>query len=198
MESEKTKKPSEMNPEDLPDVRAFQDEFTRGFLQSTEETRPGYYPFLSGTGKYEMDFPEGGIIGERAYSLKKDQFESYLIGIQSSLFESSINITYTEEKEGNEQITLDMLRRSTNEDLKFKKEELQNTRLYTAPLNEYGDIGFVSYIQNLNGIGGIQLTYVSECVKENEKCSKNIEKQKLVILDWIKSIHFIKKENESE
>ena len=37
---------SEMNPEDLPDVRAFEDEFTRGILQSTEETRSGYYPFF--------------------------------------------------------------------------------------------------------------------------------------------------------
>lgn len=47
-ENEKDIKPSEMKAEDLPDVRALQDEFTRSFIESTEEVEPGYYSFLSG------------------------------------------------------------------------------------------------------------------------------------------------------
>src|SRR5699024_3922117 len=68
-------KPSELHPNDLPDERAFQDEFTREFLQSVEETRPGYYAFLSKTGKYEMDFPAGGIISKPAYEIRNRSFE---------------------------------------------------------------------------------------------------------------------------
>ncbi|MBU5266814.1 hypothetical protein [Virgibacillus proomii] len=198
MESKETRKSSEMNVEDLPDVRAFQDEFTRNFLQSTEETRSGYYPFLSGTGKYKMDFPAGGIIGEKSYALEKERFESYLIGVQKESVKSSVDITYTAEKEGNEKVILDMLRKSSNEELKFKKEELQGRGLYIAPLNENGEFGFVSYIQNLSGVGGIQVFYVSECNKENENCSKDIEKENSLIIDWLKTIQFVNKENESE
>ena len=68
-------KPSEMHPNDLPDERAFEDEFTRDFIQSVDETRPGYYPFLSKTGKYKMDFPAGGDIIKRAYSINNDSYE---------------------------------------------------------------------------------------------------------------------------
>ncbi|MGX4668464.1 hypothetical protein JNUCC74_04520 [Cerasibacillus sp. JNUCC 74] len=198
MESKETRKPSEMNVEDLPDVRAFQDEFTRNFLQSTEETRSGYYPFLSGTGKYKMDFPAGGIIGEKSYALEKERFESYLIGVQKESVESSVDITYTAEKEGNETVILDMLRKSSNEELKFKKEELQDRELYIASLNENGEFGLASYIQNLSGVGGIQVFYVSKCSKENENCSKDIEKENSLIIDWLKTIQFVNKENESE
>ena len=67
---QKELKPSEMNHNDLPDERAFQDEFTRDFLQSIDETRPGYYPFLSRTGKYNMDFPASGVISKIFIVLK--------------------------------------------------------------------------------------------------------------------------------
>src|SRR5699024_12227911 len=82
--------------EDLPDVRAFQDEFTRGFLQSTEETRPGYYPFLSGTELFTMDFPGEGAISEKAYALKGNEYEGLSIGVgnENSNITASINITY--------------------------------------------------------------------------------------------------------
>ena len=54
-----------------PNVRAFQDPFTKKFLISTNEVLPGYYPFLSKTGGYEMAFPAGGVIGERGYNFRK-------------------------------------------------------------------------------------------------------------------------------
>ena len=51
--------PSKVRVEDLPKVRAFQHEFTRGFLQSITEVEEGYYPFISGTGAYKMWLPGG-------------------------------------------------------------------------------------------------------------------------------------------
>src|SRR5699024_12315518 len=77
-----TKKPSDMKEEDLPDVRAFNDEFTREFLQSTEETEEGFYPFLSKTGKYKMDFPAGGVIDDRSYLVKESDHEEIHISIE--------------------------------------------------------------------------------------------------------------------
>ncbi len=71
----KDKLPSEMDPKKLPDGRAFKDEFTRQFLQSTEEVMPGYYPFLAKNGKYEMAFPREGITDDTSYR-SKTNFES--------------------------------------------------------------------------------------------------------------------------
>jgi len=74
--------PSEIAKEDLPDVHAFNDTFTRDFLQSTEETEEGFYPFLSKTKKYKMDFPAGGVIDNRMYSVKENVHEEVTISIE--------------------------------------------------------------------------------------------------------------------
>ncbi|MDL4840514.1 hypothetical protein QQS35_08660, partial [Aquibacillus sp. LR5S19] len=42
----------------LPETKAFQDEFTREFMDSTEEVKDGYYLFRSKTDGYTMLFPE--------------------------------------------------------------------------------------------------------------------------------------------
>lgn len=91
--SAKSVEPKYMETEDYPDVSAFQDEFTREFLQSTEETRQGYYPFLSGTEGFELDFPTEGKLGERSYNIKNKSFEALMINVGNE--ESNIvhNIT---------------------------------------------------------------------------------------------------------
>src|SRR5690606_29883869 len=82
-------KPSEMHPNDLPDERAFQDEFTREFLQSVEETRPGHYPFLSKTGRYKMDFPAEGVINKHSYIINNTSHETFNL---TYIDEDNINI----------------------------------------------------------------------------------------------------------
>src|SRR5699024_7846043 len=94
MDKDKTStNPSEMDREDFPDVRAFHDSFTREFLQSTEETREGYYPFVSGTGNYKIDFPAEGVIGQRAYSIRKKAYEEFPIHIKNETG-SEIRVNY--------------------------------------------------------------------------------------------------------
>src|SRR5699024_1106679 len=66
--------PKDMDVEDLPEGRAFEDEFTRKQLQSTEEVMPGYYPFLASNGKYKMAFPKEGLTYGGGYT-SKDNFE---------------------------------------------------------------------------------------------------------------------------
>src|SRR5690625_7276960 len=72
-----------METGDLPEVRAFQDDFTRSFLHSTEETRPGYYPFLSGTEAFKLDFPAEGKLGEKSYNIREKNYEAIMIGVGS-------------------------------------------------------------------------------------------------------------------
>ncbi|MEC5422974.1 hypothetical protein QGM71_05610 [Virgibacillus sp. C22-A2] len=194
---EQSKKPSEMNPEELPDVRAFEDEFTRRFLQSTEETRPGYYPFLSGTGKYEMDFPSVGIMGEKGYAVKNDTSEGYLIGIDNQNdSESSINVNYDEFK-GIKEVDsyLENLEQRLGLKVEFEKYEDDNKVLYFSDYKRSKDISnYVGYVQNKKQNGGIELIYKTKCADTVEECEQSME----AIVDWMKSINFIQISDGSE
>ncbi|MFD3202925.1 lipoprotein YvcA, partial [Bacillus sp. LR_5] len=53
-------KPKEMDPKDLPQVPAFQDEKTREYMVSTKEEEPGYYLLESKLKGFRMLFPEDG------------------------------------------------------------------------------------------------------------------------------------------
>ena len=85
--------PEKVSTEDLPDTRAMQDEFTRSFLKSTEEVEDGYYSFVSGINRYEMNFPKSGIIGEKGY-YSDEGFEQLSIGIESSSYNIGITSEY--------------------------------------------------------------------------------------------------------
>ncbi|NBJ71422.1 MULTISPECIES: hypothetical protein [Clostridia] len=194
MASEKTKKPSEMNPEDLPDVRAFQDEFTRGFLQSTEETRPGYYPFLSGTGKYEMDFPANGVISERAYSLEKKRFEA--IAISDKINSSLIKVNYYSFIDS-PSTAMRTLEQRLNMELNFEKKEMESHDIYTAPFQyDEGTYGYVASLISKEKNGEIQIVYSAECNKNKTPCIDAKKKDQEKMRNWLKSINFNQKESE--
>ncbi|GGK09518.1 hypothetical protein GCM10007063_34990 [Lentibacillus kapialis] len=194
-DEETNTKPSEMDPEELPDVRAFQDEFTREFLQSTEETRDGYYPFLSGTGKYKMDFPAGGVIGEKGYALKKKKYEGYLIGVeQGNGLGLSIKINYYSQL-GNKDMELDMLASQFDNKLNFEKVSLESSTLYIAAFEDSKDYyGYAAILENSKG-DGIHVIFETECT-EPEKCRGSKQAMQKEMEKWIRSITFINK-NES-
>jgi hypothetical protein len=199
MESKETRKPSEMNVEDLPDVRAFQDEFTRNFLQSTEEIRPDYYPFLSGTGKYKMDFPAGGIIGEKSYARKEKDYEEYSVHIQSDIVgEAMITMFYfsydtTDELESN----LDSFSTRIGKNINFKKIDGENQSFYYGNFERNEFHTYASYIQNEKADGALEVVYQIDCRQEQKaKCNKNKEKNEKHVIDWMKSIRFINESKE--
>lgn len=188
---EEAQKPSEMNPEDLPDVRAFQDEFTREFLKSTEESREGYYPFLSGTGKYEMDFPAEGIIGEEGYTEKDNGIENYMAGVELEGGGMLITAVYNTimNKETEEQ-NLNRIEKSIGEDLDFEKKSLEDRTIYFAEyFLEDEDDYFVAYIQNQNDVGGVELDFSIDSSVANDQNNLKEDIKKIV-----KSVKFIESE----
>ncbi|ASN06089.1 hypothetical protein [Virgibacillus necropolis] len=198
-EDDNNLEPSVEDSEELPDVRAFNDEFTRSFLQTTEETRSGYYPFVSGTATYKMDFPQGGVIGEKGYLKKEEDYESFLVGVDDDKgIESSIKVNYySNDKSGEEVVSLNQLRGRLETNLKFKKTKFENRSIYLAPFSyEDSTYGFAAFIQNERKNGGIQIVYTSECT--SEMCVSLKDNQMKKIRSWIKSIEFIQKEVESE
>ena len=68
-----------MDPKYLPDVMAFQDDFTREFMASTKKVEDGYYLFESKTGGYTMWYPEDASIDKGAYERKKELLRALAI-----------------------------------------------------------------------------------------------------------------------
>ena len=194
-----TKKPSDMNEADLPDVRAFNDEFTRDFLQSTEETKEGFYPFLSGTGKYKMDFPAEGVIGEKAYTKKKRGYEEFLIHIKDETG-SIIRINYYpgDRKESKDQ-SLDLLKGRLGYDGEFEKKEEDGQSLYYTDFERRGFHTYGGYVQNEQADGGIDISYKIDCRDDKQDiCEANKETIAKKVMKWMKSVQLIHEEGEDE
>src|SRR5690625_36132 len=68
------------DPKALPDAIAMQDDFTRGFMASTEEEEEGYYLFESKTGGYTMLYPDNSNLGQIYYEKVNDSFETLHFG----------------------------------------------------------------------------------------------------------------------
>ncbi|CAM4006291.1 hypothetical protein [Mesobacillus zeae] len=64
----------------LPKTVAFQDEFTRGFMDSTKEVEDGYYLFKSKTGGYTMLFPKHAKIATFGFEQSGDELETFSFG----------------------------------------------------------------------------------------------------------------------
>ncbi|MEC5422975.1 hypothetical protein QGM71_05615 [Virgibacillus sp. C22-A2] len=196
-----TKKPSEMDPDELPDTRAFEDEFTREFLQSTEETRPGYYSFLSGNGKYEMDFPAGGVVGEKSYALKEEDYEGISIGVDNyNGTESYIKLNYNSlDEKGREDTILDMINHQFNGELEFDKFTSENSTLYLSYFEDDETYyAYAGFLQNEVENGGIRIIYETKCVGGKEECEGIKAESKDMMKQQIESIQFILQSNESE
>ncbi len=196
---EQTKKPSEMSPDELPDVRAFEDEFTRGFLQSTEESKPGYYPFLSGTGKYEMDFPSNGTIDDHGYALKDNDYEGLFIGVNAGEIHSAIRLNYySTDGKGREDLKLDMINDRINQELEYEKLPSENQTLYLSYFETEMYYGYAGFLQNEVENGGIRIIYQTECDASKEKCEAIKAESTDVMKEQIESIQFTLESNESE
>lgn len=184
----------EMNEEALPDVPALKDEFTRKFIQSTEEVEDSYYPFLSGTGKYEMLFPAEGLIDNRGYSVRGKSYEAFLMTvINENDTASQITVDYygTETAEGSS-TSLNHLEGRVGQELDFTKTELETTVIHHAPISFEGNIfGIAAYVQNTMGSGGIEIIYDTDCDAEQLDCTTFRQEEEKKIIHWISAIEFI-------
>ncbi len=83
-------RPKDMDPKDLPQVPAFQDEKTREYMVSTKEEEPGYYLLESKLKGFRMLFPEDAEYLSRRSSLTGKNKES--IGFNS--YDKDTNVMF--------------------------------------------------------------------------------------------------------
>ncbi|MDL4842640.1 hypothetical protein [Aquibacillus rhizosphaerae] len=192
-----------MEEAQLPETKAFQDEFTREFMDSSEEVKDGYYLFRSKTDRYTMLFPENAEVSRMFYERNKDFFESLSFVDYSKEenynFKYDVNFTtYGEEALDN---SLEILSEKIGYSGEFQKIEGENTLIYFAENeeivegngNKWTVYGFYSYII-LNGEDvGIEYIYSAHCYDE-ETCNIDPEIEEDKALTLMKSIHFIENE----
>ncbi len=82
-------KPKDMDPKDLPQVPAFQDEKTREYMVSTKEEEPGYYMLESKLKGFRVLFPEEAKYVSEFSSVGKNE-ETIII----DSFNKKTNIQY--------------------------------------------------------------------------------------------------------
>ncbi|WP_164218655.1 hypothetical protein [Virgibacillus sp. YIM 98842] len=91
---------SEMDPDDLPEVIAFQDDFTREFISSLDEVEDGYFLFESKTGGYTMKYPENARMDQLYYEMPDDKFEDIQFGEGEETNDHEYGVRATYDKGG--------------------------------------------------------------------------------------------------
>ncbi|MCR6112255.1 hypothetical protein HXA35_18145 [Bacillus sp. A301a_S52] len=177
----------------VPDTRAFQDEFTSEFMQSTTETEEGYYTFESGTGGYTMLFPVEGQIDEGTYYNQNDVNEILRFGVQNekSNMTSGFKLIY-EERGLTEriEINLNMLSSRVGYDGEYDVFQHNNNTYYYAKreLNDINAYIIFGYIKADSDKKGVKFINRLSCLDEN--CKINIEDEEENFKTLIKSIKF--------
>ncbi|WP_152655091.1 hypothetical protein [Oceanobacillus sp. CFH 90083] len=202
-EQEENVKPAEMNPDELPEVPAFENEFTREFLQSVEPVREGYYPFLSKSESFTMDFPEETIIEQRSHIVgPENRSETVeLIRIEKLLdirvnYKMHYNHFMSSEENSKEQMSA-----RANRDLDgFKPIETNFDKqgLEIAEYKPFEDMHSILAIIWNESHQQIQINITVVCTDDKNKknCIQLPEEEKENIIDHLKSIELIPYEEE--
>ncbi|MEK3806757.1 hypothetical protein MHB63_09480 [Bacillus sp. FSL H8-0547] len=201
----KEKDNGKVDQQSMPETEAFQDEFTREFMKSTEETEEGYYTFESKTKGYTMLFPVNAKIASTAYDSQDDFFETYNFGesVDDKNLSRYITVTY-EDKPSTKDIkfNLELLSEHTGYDTDFREIKAgDNIIFYSKGKKELTHketnkkvkfYSYFAYVQSQKSEKGIQFFYQTTCKKATDSCEiidKDEEEKALLMM---KSINFIK------
>ncbi|QXE02416.1 hypothetical protein [Terribacillus sp. DMT04] len=193
--------PSEMNANDLPDVPAFKDEFTRDFLQSAEQVKDGFYPFVSGSGSFTMNFPQDMKVNKRSYEIGTEN-ESEFISISHSdeqkdgfINQKISYISFMSDPENGKE----RMRSSSKRELDFKVIETEH-KGQKLEISEYESDPFsvvAAFIWNDNNQGITIFSHI-DCKEDltKQQCATAKSSEKETIMEMLKSIEFTAKESE--
>src|SRR5690625_2637212 len=149
------KEVAEMDPANLPDVIAFQDDFTREFMSSLEEVEDGYYLFESKTGGYTMMYPENAKMNQGYFERNGNTFEiiRYGEGEATNEFLYYTTFTFEEGKRTEEpESLLRLLSSSVNYDGDYEDINYDDKIIYFATMQFVTDTESNSSTDRLFGL----------------------------------------------
>ncbi|PRP55650.1 lipoprotein YvcA [Bacillus halotolerans] len=202
-------KPKDMDPKDLPQVPAFQDEKTREYMVSTKEEEPGYYLLESKLKGFRMLFPEDG---EYAPDISSTGDNEETIVFDS--FNKKTNIQYDGQLDyhqdksfANDKDTmLDIVSGRNGYKGKYGERELSDKIVYSAQKKSvFDDVDgknnysyrFFGYVKSTKkDYLGIEYSFRFACYKDEEPCSLKEEEARQKVQKIIDSITFLKVKKE--
>lgn len=179
---------------------AWQDEFTREFLISSEETEEGYYTFKSGTGGYTMLYPVNAVMDDIYYQRSENYYEEIYFGESRKDENYTYALTGHFEDRGitewiNENLELLSETPITTED--FKKYTIDDNDIYfaeyklTANDNENGYyLVFLCYVKSRSNHKAIHFRFSSTCLSETEECKLEVNEERERARKIFHSVHF--------
>ncbi|WP_026679021.1 hypothetical protein [Fictibacillus gelatini] len=177
----------ENQSEKLPDTVAFNDKFTREFMDSPKEVREGYYLFKSKTGGYTMLYPKNANMDEAYYERHKDYYEAINFGESSKKDNISYYVRNTYEKgeiTNDIDVNLNLLSDYIHYKGEYSKFNYDDKTIYfakdTERVNDENNgvfYGFFSYIKSNSGDQAVRFFYDVTCLDEKQKCNIDIKKE---------------------
>ncbi|APH05000.1 hypothetical protein [Bacillus weihaiensis] len=190
----------EVDSMELPNTKAFQDEFTRSLLDSPAEVEEGYYLFESDTGGYTMLWPKDAVTDRPPfYQRTQDSFEkiSFYDRNESENYRYSYSTTYSTYGESMIDSSLAILSDSVGYKGEYQEIDNKNTRIFYAKTEKYfeGATGyfFFGYIVSKESLKGLEYIYIAECLdytKPNCSIDTKLEEEKAIV--FMKSVLFTK------
>ncbi|WP_054948912.1 hypothetical protein [Numidum massiliense] len=186
---------------ELPQVTAFQDEFTRKFMDSTEPVQEGYYLFRSGVNGFTMLFPENAKMADKVYSAPGDHYEYTSFGGDYGLKESnevySVDIKYQNDVYADHvDSQLNSLRRFLK-DGEFEEISMSGKTIYYGSGKKEFEhendtvYAFFSYIKAKERHQGIRFMYSATCQDAEKPCNLDVEKEEEKAKRLMESVTFI-------
>lgn len=198
--NESNSKSNKTKNKNIPDTRAFNDPFTKKFLQSKEENPVGYYTFLSKTDGYSFALPVDSKIDGFTYTSREKKFEGFTVDIdlkdinQTNL-KAYLDIRYFSYYTfDSTESSLELWQAQFNDSLNFEKTQFKNHTIYSDYYNiEDEDLyGLVGYAQNDKKAGGLFFNYYYYCTEDKNICNKQEREFNDKIEEiWLQELNFL-------
>lgn len=189
-----------MDPEKLPNLPAFQDDFTREFIGSTEEIEEGFYLFQSKTGKYTMMYPANAKMQRTFYGFTGENYEKLRYAGGD---EEVTGATYTVDlsfKHNKDTIRLDthlsVVSRGVRYEGDFEKIETDDTEIYfarnTIPVDgeRIGSYNFFGVVKSKESNKTLNYNYMVYCERNTKSCDYDIKGIEKHVKKLMKSVTF--------
>jgi hypothetical protein len=184
---------------ELPDTLAFQDEFTRDFLASSEEVEDGYYLFESQTNGFTMLFPVNARMGRAFYQWGdyKEDIEIYEHN-EDENEGYNLRINYYDEESTNwTDSYLSLLSNTNGFEGEFEELEVNDNSIHYAEFiekvndkNNGSFFVFISYIKSNNSNKALTFSYGVRCLDESKVCHLNIDTERDKAKKLMESVKF--------
>ncbi|PAE91824.1 hypothetical protein [Shouchella clausii] len=198
-EEEPEKTPAEMDPADLPQIDAFQNEYSREMMVSTEPVADGYYLMRSKIGAFTIWFPEEAVFMYNASGVDGDHYEKLRFAYESEEENRGFLVDFQYNYGGNAkkpERLLDNLRGRWDYEEEWKETEDEHGLTYYGytieDIEGYQSYIFMGYkVSSQEAPQAMEFLYISSCVDEkSESCQMDLAEEEAYILQWVKSIQF--------